>query len=316
MINGLTATPVPGPNPQTPIRIEMSPTTAPASVETGPVEDVAAVPVAPAADVQAVKASTSFALLAKKEKALRIRADQQKAEMKAEREALGAERAEYAAFKLAKSNAKLKPLDYLRASGISYDELVQSQLSDGEPVQSLEVKQIRDELESYKREQTAARNAELEAQHKFAVAQEQDVLSQFANECAAYVTANPLECELTNLYNQSGLVQQVIENHWETQGLNGVPENRRKLLSVQDAAAAVESHLESEAERYMASKRYTSKAKVVAEPEQPPKRIIEQKPRSVSNALSASTAEARPPAKSEAERERRAIEAFIAASSS
>lgn len=149
-----------------------------------------------------------------------------------------------------------------KALGWSLDEIVQAHLKDGQPptpddrVTQLEKKlaeKEKAEAEKAERDRLAAEEA--------AKARTEETLKGFREGVAREVTAAGETYELVNAYGAHKLVSNVIEAHYRAtaaevqKGLRDKPE----MLSVAQAAAMVEDHLEEQAKIGLATKKLSSR---------------------------------------------------------
>jgi hypothetical protein len=226
-----------------------------------------------------------FAALARKDASIRKEAAKLKAQ---EREY--AELREYReVHEKIKTEAKRDPVAFLeKYGGLSYDDVTQYLVNDKRPTPSLEVKEVRDEIQRLREEQEdrerrwvaqqreAERMAEDARQHSM-----EQTLQNFYTEVDNFVKNDKDSYELINLYGEQPLVANVIEEHHKRTG---------KLLSYKEASDLVEDHLAESAERAIGSKKLqarlaTKKTDAEKKVEQ---RITEPQPR-VDNGLTTST---------------------------
>ncbi len=156
---------------------------------------------------------------------------------------LEAKLAQIREFDGAKANSK-KALDML---GLNYDELTQSMLKDGEIPPSVEIKRLREELETYKTSQKSKEDEALDAQKKTAQAQEQTAISNFKGEINTYLKDNAARYELIQFEDNQDLVFDVVDEHYNRtmNSETGVG----KVLSIAEAADKVEQFLEKKYEK-------------------------------------------------------------------
>jgi hypothetical protein len=256
--------------------------------------------VAPGATQEATPESQAnaarFAVLAKKERALRAQQESLKAQMaEIQRKA-----AEVEAFEKSKLTAKQNPLEVLKNLGLSYDELTQFVINGEKATPELAVRAVKDELEAFKAEQAEARRRAEEAE-KVRLEQERSaVLDRFRQEVAQYVTDNREKYELLNLYGQEGLVSEVIQQHFE---------QTQRIMSNEEAADRAEKYLEELVQKAQATKKFGSKAVPQPQGEVAPANVSAQ-PRTLTNEMSASTPSLVNSPQTEAERFKRALAAL------
>lgn len=213
-----------------------------------------AAPVEPEASA-AEKASTEresarFAALAKRERSIVEAQKRGKAELEAERAKIAAEREQHAkdledyrAFRATQDAAKRDPGGYLRRllGDTWYEQLTEYKLGGEKPSAIAEVEAVRaevkTELEALRKQQAEERAAAEKAAQDRQAAEAQATIERFHADTVSYVKGKGEEYELTNALAQHALVYETIEQAYERTG---------KLLSVPEAAAAVEKHLEEQ----------------------------------------------------------------------
>lgn len=136
---------------------------------------------------------------------------------------------------------KTNPKKALELLGLSYDDLTQSMLKDGEIPPHVEIQKLREELEQYKNGQQAEKQKELEAQKIRNQQMVDQSIAEFKAEVNQYVDDNKTRYELIAFEGASELVYDVIEEHYKrTMDDKGVG----KILSKAEACDMVEMHLE------------------------------------------------------------------------
>lgn len=228
---------------------------------TTPAVENAAVPT-PEVKAKAEKDGARFAAFAKKEKAIRDAQGRFQSEITA-REAqlataaaqLEAERQEIAAYKAVKAAAKLKPMEWLKHAGLTYEQLTEAQLNGGEPGPSLEVQALQDRIDAAEKREAERLEAQKRATLEATQAQRSAVVEQFRADVNDFVAENAEKYELTALYEQGSLVAQVIEENYNL---------TKKIMKTSDAAEAVEEYLEQQALKATATKRVQGKLKPAA----------------------------------------------------
>lgn len=144
-------------------------------------------------------------------------------------------------------SVKTNPKKALELLDMDYDTLTKSILSDGEVPIDTKLKAIEDKFSKFieTQEQEKARLAE-EAKAK-TQEQEQKMITDFKGEINKYIKENVNDCELIQFEEQNELVYDVIDEHYK-RTINpetGVGE----VMSIKDAAAKVEAHLEQKYEK-------------------------------------------------------------------
>lgn len=187
--------------------------------------------------------STQYALLARKEKALRAKVQAQESAAKAREEALlareeaiKAKESDYSSNYIQKSRLKSDPLSVLAEEGVSYEELTKAILSpqvQQDPRLLAELEKIKEEVRQA-REQQELNKKSYEDQQKQAYNQ---AVSQIRNEVTRLVTTDP-DFETIKETGSVNDVVELIEKTFQSEGV---------LLSVEDAAKEVEEYLVDEA---------------------------------------------------------------------
>lgn len=226
------------------------------------------------------KFASKFAALSRKEKQVR---EQEKA-LNAERQRIKAMETELKRLQerlsgedtSLKARLKKEPLKVLEENELSFEQLSEMVLNDGNPTPQRMMEQLKAELQrEYKteveqlREQLKAKE-EREEKERYAQA-----VDGFKAELKQLIDTND-EFELTRANQAYDLVFDVVEEYYNKTG---------KVLGHDEAARYVEQHLEEEANRILQLKKVQSKLQKPAQP--PPK--VDAKPTSptLSNTLSA-----------------------------
>lgn len=215
---------------------------------------------------------------------------------KAEQEAFAKERDEMAKVRALLADAKKRPIDYLKAGGLTYEDLTNAQLNDGKPDAALLAKDAYSEVEKLRAEMREAESKRLEELRKAQEAQKQQARVEFRDEISDYVKANAEKFELCSLNdNSANVILAVIEDEFEKSG-------NAKLLTIEEGAAKVEAFLEQQARKLSAAKKLTAATQVSQPNSSGPLR-------SITNDMTAST-QARSKPRSEREREAAALAAL------
>lgn len=189
--------------------------------------------------------SSQYALLARKERALRAKVQQQESALKAreqaflEREAaLKAKESEYESNYISKSRFKNDPLAVLTEEGVSYDEITNAILNP----QSKQDPRILAEIEKLKAEVQASKDYQVKAKEEYAAQQKQaydQAVKQIRNEAQQLIQSDPAY----EMIKETKSVSDVVELIEKTYAEDGI------LLSVEEAAVEVEEYLTTEAAR-------------------------------------------------------------------
>lgn len=203
------------------------------------------------------KVSSKLEVLIRREQAALSRerqAKQREADLEARMKAISDKEAKYNEFETIKKDPK-KALNLL---GLSYDEITQAHLNDGELPPQIEIKKLREEIEAYKAAQKEEKNHEkeraLDSAKKQAEAQESKAIEAFKGEINTYLTDNAARYELINHESEMGLVYDVIDEHYNRtlaqaqqkfeEGEISEDQVVGKVMLIKEAADKVEEHLE------------------------------------------------------------------------
>jgi hypothetical protein len=167
------------------------------------------------------------------------------------------------------------PLKALESVGLSYDKLTELALNDGKLTPEMQMKLMREELETdYRSKFEDLENRLVEKEKSLEEQRYEDIKLGFQNEIESFVNSNGEEFELIKANDANDVVYEVIEEHYNETG---------KILDIKEAAQAVESYLEDEAEKLLKLGKLRSKFNV-GDIEQEPQR---QSQVTLSNAHSA-----------------------------
>lgn len=206
--------------------------------------------------------------------------------LKAKEAELESKLARITEFESVKANPK-KALEFL---GLDYNELTQSILKDGETTPEIEIKRLREDLETQKRSQEADKERQLQDAKRATEAQELKAVSDFKGEINTYLKDNASRYELISFEAQQELVFDVIDEQY-TRTID--PETGAgKVMSIAEAADKVEEYLEK---KYLKSKDLNKvKALWGNIPKEAQKQLLKQEtkpsqpPKTLTNQLSAS----------------------------
>lgn len=206
--------------------------------------------------------STQYAVLARKEKALRAKVIAQEQQFKQREAALNARETELSSKStqdltnyISKDKLKQNALGVLAELGIDYDQISQQALAASSPEAQAfrQYKQEMDaELQKVREEQANTRKS-YEQQQTQAY---QQALTQIRNEAKALVSADPA-FEMTKETGSINDVVDLIERTFKEEGT---------LLTVEQAAQAVEDHLVEEAMKISKIKKIQERLKPVQKP--------------------------------------------------
>lgn len=214
--------------------------------------------------------STQYALLARKEKALRAKVQAQEAQTKAREEALiareealKAKEAEYQSDYIPKSRFKADPLSVLTEEGVSYDEITNAILNprtQQDPRIVAEIEKLKAEVQQQKQAQEQSRK-HYEDQQSQAY---QQAITQIRNEAKQLVNSDP-SFETIKETDSVNDVVDLIEKTFNSDGI---------ILSVEEAAKEIEEYLIEEAIKLSKLKRVQERlqpksAQQVSQPSEP-----------------------------------------------
>lgn len=216
--------------------------------------------------------STQYAAMARKEKALRIK----QAEFQRERDEFNRQKAIAAAPAtpqfdeskyIARDRLKTDTLAVLAEEGVSYDELTQAILNQGQYQQDPQTKATIAKLEARLAKQEEALQKASESAAEQQTAQYKQAVNEIRENATQLVKSDPA----FEIIKETGSVNDVVELIEETWKQDGI------LLSVEDAAREVEEYLEKEALKISRIKKLQDRMKPAAAPAkqqqatQPPK---------------------------------------------
>ena len=138
---------------------------------------------------------------------------------------------------------KQNPLKALEEMGLSYDKLTELALNDGQLTPDMQMKLMREEIENgYQSKYKELEDRILEKEKNDEQRRYDDIETGFKNEIESFVSSNPEQFELIQANEAKDVVYEVIEEHYNETG---------KILDIKEAAEAVESYLEEEAEKLL-----------------------------------------------------------------
>jgi hypothetical protein len=202
-------------------------------------------------------------------------------------------------------SSKKDPKKALGLLGLSYDELTQAQLNDGELPPQVEIKKLREEIEAFKQAQKQEKDHEKERQiadaKRQAEAQERYAVDTFKKQIDTYVEDNASRYELIKFEGVEDLVYDVIDKHYD-KTLKAAQHKYEsgeitqdlvvgKVMEIKEAADKVEEFLE---QKYIKAKELNkTKSFWGAIPKEAQKQVVKEiqkqtPPRTLTNQLSAS----------------------------
>lgn len=193
--------------------------------------------------------SRQFAALARKERAIRQK-EQEIANFAKQREQFEGTSTRLADLqRLAKEN----PAKLLGELGISYDDLTQQVINEGNPTEEQQLRLENEKLQArlgkleevYDKQRQQAEQAQVKAAHTQLV----DNIKNFVDDSSTF--------EMVQHHDAYGLVAQVMQEHYNT---------TKEVLEYGDAAKLVEDHFMAEAERYLGSKKLQERFRELEKP--------------------------------------------------
>ena len=146
-------------------------------------------------------------------------------------------------------SVKTDPKKALEFLGLSYDQLTQSILKDGEVPPSVEIQRLREEVEQYKAQVKQKWDQEAEEKKKQVEHAESKAVTDFKSEINDHLKSNSERYELIAFEEANDLVFEVIDEHYN-RTVN--PETGvGQVLAISEAADKVEKFLE---EKYVRAK--------------------------------------------------------------
>tara|TARA_R110002167_G_scaffold218671_2_gene423328 strand:- start:1342 stop:2205 length:864 start_codon:yes stop_codon:yes gene_type:complete len=188
--------------------------------------------------------SRKFAALSRKEKAIRSRESEYEKKLAELEEKLKAsdEKPKEVEVPLER-RLRSNPLKALEELGLPYDKLTELALNDGQLTSDMQMKLMREELENDYKSKFEALEERLSEKDKVEEQKRYDnVQKNFIDEIGSFVEKNKEEYEFISVNKADNVVYDVIEEHYNETG---------RILEVKEAADAVESYLEEEAEKLL-----------------------------------------------------------------
>jgi hypothetical protein len=214
------------------------------TVETQEVETEQQAEESPSTDDFAKK----FAALSRREKDVRTKEqdyEQKLAELQAKYDAVAPKQEEVSQEEESlplEYRLKRNPLKTLEELGFGYEKLTELALNDGKLPPEMQMKLMREELESDYKKKFEALEEKLTAKELQEQEQKYDtVVNNFKNEIKELVTSDAEKYELINASDSQELVFDIISQHYE---------ETNRILPIEEAAQAVEDHLVEEFGKY------------------------------------------------------------------
>lgn len=240
---------------------------------------------------EAPKASSQFAALARKERAI-MKARQ---EMQAKEQAIAEKASRYSKYEDLEKTAKSNPLAALEALGLSYKQITDYILNDNKPTADQEISSVKEQLDAFKAEQAARDLKAAEREKEQAQNIKDRAVTEFKEEIVEHINSKSDAYELICQFDGQEMIYEVIEENFNS---------TKRVLSIDEAATMVEKYLEDMVKRANTSKKFAGKKE---EPKAQAKAEDAFRPgKTLSNELT-STAPSMLPAATEQDRIRRAL---------
>lgn len=246
--------------------------TAPAGAKPGEAK-----PTDPPAVKDEPRVSGKLQLLAQRERQALSREQAAKSKESQVQEATKALEAREARIKEFETLRETNPLKALELLGLSYQQLTEAALSDGNIPAEVQVKKLEAKVTDLaKAREEDARKAADEAKAQ-AERQEAQAVEEFRSEIKGFIEQNPKDYEFIQFEAQENLVFRVINEHYvrTTDPETGVG----KIMTIKEAADKVEAFLEKRYEKLLSLEKIKSKlAPGQGKPPAKPQTIPSSKP--------------------------------------
>lgn len=196
--------------------------------------------------------ASKFAALSRKEKALRERESEYESKFEEmERRLADYETRDQEPEVDWEHMLRNDPLKALEEAGLGYDKLTELALNDGKLTPDMQLAAMRQELENDYKQKFEELEDRLNQKEQLEQDTYYDSIQQnFQDEIGNVVQQNPEKFELIAASEADGLVYDVIEEHYNETG---------RVLDIEEAADAVESYLEEEANKLMKLKKISNR---------------------------------------------------------
>lgn len=177
-----------------------------------------------------------------------------------------------------KNRLRTDPLKALAEIGLPYEKLTELALNDGNLTPDMQMKLMREEIESgYKSkfEELEKRISDKDQTDK--TARYDRIQKNYMRKVGDFVDKNPETYEFVKANDASNVIYDVVEQHYKESG---------KILTIKEAADAVESHFEGEAEKLLKLKKVGARLKAFMDQPKEPKTPTPNKPVTLTNAHS------------------------------
>lgn len=205
---------------------------------------------------------------------------------------------------------KTHPLKALELLGLNYNDLTQTVLNAENPTPEYQIKSVQDQLAEFKKAQEDQSKLAAEQAKAQAESELNEVLDQFKGEISSFVTSKTDDYEFINLFDQTNLVYDTIQEYYNT---------NKQLLTIKQSCDLVEKYLEDQMKKTTETKKFQK----LYNPQQPQSKpsatissqnMTQQRPQAQSKTLTnnmvSSSIPSSLPAKTESERLARAMAAL------
>ena len=192
---------------------------------------------------------SSWQVLARKEKQIiqdRERIAAEKESLRRDRQEIQALKQRMESFEAEKASFKTNPKKLYEAYGLTYDELTQAELNNGEVPPSVQIKALQDHIKNLEDRLQTEKTQEEQIRARQAEEQNQQVLADFQDQIVTFVKSKPENYELILLNGAEDLVYSTVNDYYE---------KTKKIISIKEAADATERFLENKAEEIARSKK-------------------------------------------------------------
>jgi hypothetical protein len=138
---------------------------------------------------------------------------------------------EWNEWKKSKDQAKQNPLDYLKAAGLTPDDLVNHLINDGQPTLEQQVKALQEKLEGEEKRKQSEEQARLEAQEK---EQEKKVIDDFKQKITEFINQDTDKYEAIAALKVQDQVWEIINANFQETG---------ELMPIHEAAEQLENQI-------------------------------------------------------------------------
>jgi len=177
---------------------------------------------------------------------------------------------------------KQDPFKALEDLGLPYDKLTELALNDKKLTPDMQMKLMRDEIESGYKEKFEALEKRLNDKDQNEKKVRYDnIQKNYMNKVKGFVDSSPETYEFIKANNAEKVIYDVVESHYKESG---------KILTIKEAADAVESHLEEEAEKLLKLNKVGKRLEAFMQQKNKPESTI-QEPVTLTNSHSQLTAD-------------------------